>query len=458
MRASRILTATLIAVAPATILADGLTALPGVHDSNQHATRGLSHSQPAQPIRRRRAAAVVAAAPGGDSGVFVKRLGVGFPGGNDSSTAAASASSSSSAASASSSSAAAASSSSAAASSSSAAAASSSSIAAQLSSNSAESASLASVAASLAAASASAASASSSSAFYATAQLAVTVISSTPTPTGNGDSSGSGSSGSHTGLIIGVSVAGGVALIALLAFLYFKFGNKRFSGYDYDENDIKWPELKADNDGTGAAMQPLPARRTGGAGFDMGDELSDDGLDGAAGVVGGSGPMSGGQHGEMDEKYAGRSSFTGSTTALSAAPPVGYPVNGVGYTPSGYDAQSSMAHTAYSSAPGGVVPGGYDQAGYSAGYANYATGAPGADYGHHGGVGYAGGYGAAPGYSGHDMGGGGQVSAALDPASGGGYIDPHYAHDLQSAHGFADPYGRITATPTGYDAYGNPRM
>ena len=61
-------------------------------------------------------------------------------------------------------------------------------------------------------------------------------------------------------------------------------------------------------------MQPLPARRTGGAGFDMGDESDNEGHD------------HDGNGGVMGEK--GRDSFSASTTALAAAPPAGYDVNG----------------------------------------------------------------------------------------------------------------------------------
>lgn len=48
-----------------------------------------------------------------------------------------------------------------------------------------------------------------------------------------------------------------------------KFCGNR-NGLDEDGNDIRWPELK--HDGEEAVMQPLPARRTGGAGFDMSGE------------------------------------------------------------------------------------------------------------------------------------------------------------------------------------------
>lgn len=66
--------------------------------------------------------------------------------------------------------------------------------------------------------------------------------------------------------------------------------------------DIKWPELKADGDA--AALQPLPARRTGGAGFDMGNEF-DDGQEGDG-------------HSMAEYGNKGRDSMTASTTALNA--------------------------------------------------------------------------------------------------------------------------------------------
>lgn len=99
-------------------------------------------------------------------------------------------------------------------------------------------------------------------------------------------------------------------VLATFIFLYFKFGTKRFSNFEDGDADIKWPELKHDPDSN--VMQPLPARRTGGAGFDMGDESDGEGHDheGANG---------------MGEK--GRESFSASTTALNQAPPAGYAVN-----------------------------------------------------------------------------------------------------------------------------------
>lgn len=82
-------------------------------------------------------------------------------------------------------------------------------------------------------------------------------------------------------------------LVAAAIFLFIKFGPKR-NKYEDGDADIKWPELKTDPDSN--VMQPLPARRTGGAGFDMGDESDNEGADGL-------------------EK--GRESFSGSTTGLA---------------------------------------------------------------------------------------------------------------------------------------------
>jgi hypothetical protein len=67
---------------------------------------------------------------------------------------------------------------------------------------------------------------------------------------------------------------GGLALLGGLVFLLMRFTGKR-SGFDDGDADIKWPELKH-TEGDVAAMQPLPARRTGGAGFDMGEDTYSD--------------------------------------------------------------------------------------------------------------------------------------------------------------------------------------
>ncbi|UZJ57031.1 hypothetical protein CBS101457_006351 [Exobasidium rhododendri] len=124
------------------------------------------------------------------------------------------------------------------------------------------------------------------------------------------------SSGSHTGLIVGVSVVGGVAIIGALIFLYMKFGGKRFSDFHDEDADIKWPELKAEGDS--AALQPLPARRTGGAGFEMSNEFDD-------------GPE-GDNHSMTEYGYKGSESMAGSNVALNTGVGAGqfYPTGGNG--------------------------------------------------------------------------------------------------------------------------------
>lgn len=149
---------------------------------------------------------------------------------------------------------------------------------------------------------------------------------------------------------------GGVALIGVLIFLYMKFGGRRFSEYQDDDADIKWPELKADENA--AAMQPLPARRTGGAGFDMGDE-SDNGHEG------------GDAHSMTEYGAKAHDSMIGSSTALNA---------GMGSSAYGTNSYGHQAPTeeyeeasAYGAQPG--VTGYYDP------YGNYPAGQTGAQQG-----------------------------------------------------------------------------
>ncbi|KAL4066940.1 hypothetical protein V8B97DRAFT_1869984 [Scleroderma yunnanense] len=78
-----------------------------------------------------------------------------------------------------------------------------------------------------------------------------------PTQSGSGSDSSVGS-----GTIIGLSVAGGVALIAIISFFIWKVTRKRFSDFD-DGEAIKWPELNS-HGGEGHA---LPTNSTGRAGF-----------------------------------------------------------------------------------------------------------------------------------------------------------------------------------------------
>ncbi|KAF5366647.1 hypothetical protein D9615_010605 [Tricholomella constricta] len=87
----------------------------------------------------------------------------------------------------------------------------------------------------------------------------------------NKDDENDTSSGLGTGSIIGISVAGGVAVIAIIAFLVWKFTRKRFA--DFDDNEaIKWPELNT-HGGT-VDSHPLPVHNTGRSGFDTGSEAS----------------------------------------------------------------------------------------------------------------------------------------------------------------------------------------
>lgn len=83
------------------------------------------------------------------------------------------------------------------------------------------------------------------------------------------DSSGGGLS---TGSIIGLSVAGGVAVIGLIAFFIWKLTRKRFSDFD-DGEAIKWPDLNT-HGGVTTDSHPLPVHNTGRTGFDTASENS----------------------------------------------------------------------------------------------------------------------------------------------------------------------------------------
>ncbi|PWN35182.1 uncharacterized protein FA14DRAFT_154606 [Meira miltonrushii] len=192
----------------------------------------------------------------------------------------------------------------------------------------------------------------SSSVVFLTSTLQPTSSSSAaPAPAQTSGSSQDNSGSSHTGLIVGVSVVGGVAILGALIFLYMKFGGRRFSDYDNDDADIKWPELKTDENA--AAMQPLPARRTGGAGFDMGED-SDHGHD--------MNNLGGDAH-SMTE-YGGKQhdSMVGSTTALNSG--IGSGTYGAGTYTHGGDADTYNA-------PAGGVTGYYDP------YGSYSHGGQG---------------------------------------------------------------------------------
>ncbi|KIJ66913.1 hypothetical protein HYDPIDRAFT_85508 [Hydnomerulius pinastri MD-312] len=85
----------------------------------------------------------------------------------------------------------------------------------------------------------------------------------TATPSHTDSSSSNDSGGLGTGSIIGLSVAGGVAVIGIISFFVWKFTRKRFA--DFDDNEaIKWPEL---NTHGGGDVHALPTNSTGRAGF-----------------------------------------------------------------------------------------------------------------------------------------------------------------------------------------------
>ncbi|KAH6913203.1 hypothetical protein BKA70DRAFT_1369879 [Coprinopsis sp. MPI-PUGE-AT-0042] len=93
-----------------------------------------------------------------------------------------------------------------------------------------------------------------------------TSASSTPTDTGDKNQD----EGIGTGAIVGMSVAGGLAVLGIIAFFVWKFTRKRFSSFDESE-PIKWPDLNSH--GGAPDSHPLPVRDTGRAGFgDTGSE------------------------------------------------------------------------------------------------------------------------------------------------------------------------------------------
>ena len=161
-----------------------------------------------------------------------------------------------------------------------------------------------------------------------------------------------------------------MAVLGALIFLYMKFGGRRFSDYQDEDGewemvdvigcsvslsslltaDIKWPELKADGDA--AAMQPLPARRTGGAGFDMGNEFEDTRDGDAASMA------------EYGNK--GRDSMSASTTALNAGVGTGAAFYGAGTEGSYQDDTATGGSSNHYSQPG--VAGFYDP------YSGYPSG------------------------------------------------------------------------------------
>ncbi|KAF8149822.1 hypothetical protein B0H34DRAFT_791245 [Crassisporium funariophilum] len=107
-------------------------------------------------------------------------------------------------------------------------------------------------------------------------EVTVTVIGSsttpTPQPTESKKSDSSEGGGLGTGSIVGMSVAGGVAVIGIIAFFVWKFTRKRFSDFD-DGEAIKWPDLNT-HGGSASDSHPLPVHNTGRAGFDTGSDSS----------------------------------------------------------------------------------------------------------------------------------------------------------------------------------------
>lgn len=86
----------------------------------------------------------------------------------------------------------------------------------------------------------------------------------------NQDNDDGGSKKVGTSTIVGLSVAGGIALIGIVGFIVWKFTRKRFAD-DFDDNEaIKWPDLNAHgNDGVA-----LPIGRSGNAGFETNSEVN----------------------------------------------------------------------------------------------------------------------------------------------------------------------------------------
>ncbi|KAJ9097378.1 hypothetical protein QFC19_006848 [Naganishia cerealis] len=112
----------------------------------------------------------------------------------------------------------------------------------------------------------------------------------TASPTGNSSAAAASSTagsndsgGLSTGVIIAISVVGGVAVLAIGLFIIWKLKQKRFSGYDDDVDGIKWPELNRHGESSTMNL-PLPAKPTGGHGFETNAlerrmDLDDDGID-----------------------------------------------------------------------------------------------------------------------------------------------------------------------------------
>jgi len=82
-----------------------------------------------------------------------------------------------------------------------------------------------------------------------------------PGPSSNQDND---SSGLGTGSIIGLSVAGGIALLGIIAFFVWKFTRKHRSA-TYDDGEIKWPELNSESHVVGHDEHAVPAALSDGS-------------------------------------------------------------------------------------------------------------------------------------------------------------------------------------------------
>ncbi|GJE96252.1 hypothetical protein PsYK624_124460 [Phanerochaete sordida] len=93
---------------------------------------------------------------------------------------------------------------------------------------------------------------------------------SSPTSGADQGSDDDSSKGVGTSTIIGLSVAGGIALIGIIAFVIWKFTRKR-NADDFDDGEaIKWPELNAHGENPHA----LPTQRGDNAGFETNSQVN----------------------------------------------------------------------------------------------------------------------------------------------------------------------------------------
>ncbi|KAF9022892.1 hypothetical protein BDZ89DRAFT_1041972 [Hymenopellis radicata] len=83
-----------------------------------------------------------------------------------------------------------------------------------------------------------------------------TSASASSTASSGSSSSDNSDSGLGTGSIVGIAVAGGVAVLGVIAFVIWKFTRKRFNDFD-DSEAIQWPELNA-HGGAAPDTHPFP--------------------------------------------------------------------------------------------------------------------------------------------------------------------------------------------------------